>query len=70
MVAKNARLRRGKTSMEGTAMATPTLGKKGDVNRYILYLVILMILLILILVLFFGGAHTLLKNLFFKEVLG
>lgn len=45
------------------------IGKKGDVERYIIYMVILLILLFLIIVLFFSGAYLLLKNLFFKEFL-
>jgi len=45
------------------------IGKKGDVERYILYSIVLLILLIIIVVLFFSGADTLIKNLFIKEVL-
>ena len=45
------------------------LGKKGDVDRYVIYSIILMILLFLVLALFFSGAFTLIKNLFFKEFL-
>ena len=45
------------------------IGKKGDVNRYILYMIILLILLFLIITLFYGGAFAMFKNLFFKEFL-
>lgn len=45
------------------------IGEKGDVDRYALYSIILMILLFLILTLFFSGAFSLIKNLFFKEFL-
>jgi len=45
------------------------IGKKGDVERYILYTIILLILLIIIVALFLGGADTLIKSLFIKEFL-
>jgi preprotein translocase subunit SecE len=45
------------------------IGKKGDVNRYILYAVIILILIVLIIVIFFGGMDILIENLFIKEVL-
>jgi hypothetical protein len=52
-----------------TRNGTKNIGRKGDVDRYILYTVILLILLILIIALFFGGAYDMIKNLFFKEFL-
>lgn len=58
----------GKLKGQRTAK-TGKIGKKGDVDRYILYSIILMILLFLVLALFFSGAFTLIKNLFFKEFL-
>lgn len=45
------------------------IGKKGDVDRYILYMIVILILIVLILALFFGGMDTVLKSLFIKEVL-
>ena len=46
------------------------IGKKGDVNRYILYAIILLILIVVIIALFFGGAQKLIEALFIKEVPG
>lgn len=46
------------------------VGKKGDVDRYILYAIILLILIVVIIALFFGGARKLIEALFIKEVLG
>ena len=44
-------------------------GRKGDVNRYILYSLIILILIVVIVALFFGGLDLLLRNLFINEVL-
>ncbi len=46
------------------------VGKKGDVDRYILYAIVLLILIVVIIALFFGGARKLIEALFIKEVLG
>jgi hypothetical protein len=45
------------------------IGKKGDVDRYIVYTIVILILMALILILFFSGAYQMLKNLFFKGFL-
>lgn len=50
-------------------METRTIGKKGDVSRYILYTIVLLIMLIVIIALFFGGAGILFKGLFIKDFL-
>ena len=50
-------------------MKTRTIGKKGDVSRYVLYTIVLLILLIVIIALFFGGADRLIKGLFIKDFL-
>jgi len=45
------------------------LGKKGDVDRYLLMSIVILILLIFIVALFYGGAYTLVQNLFIKVFL-
>jgi hypothetical protein len=42
-------------------------GRKGDVDRYILWTIVLLILLILIVALFYSGAYTLLQKLLIKN---
>lgn len=45
------------------------IGKKGDVDRYILYMIVILILIVLIMALFLGGMETVINNVFIKEVL-
>jgi len=42
-------------------------GKKGDVERYLLWTIVLLILLVVIIALVYGGAWNLIENLFIKK---
>jgi len=44
------------------------LGRKGDVERYMLWTIVLLIILIVIIALFYGGAWKLIENLFIKQI--
>jgi len=50
-------------------MALQTIGRKGDVDRYLLMTIIVLILLIFIVALFYGGAYSMVQNLFIKVFL-
>jgi hypothetical protein len=46
-----------------------TIGRKGDVDRYLVMTLITLIMLIIIVALFYGGAYSMVQNLFIKEFL-
>jgi hypothetical protein len=43
------------------------IGKKGDVERYLLWTIVLLVLLVVIIALVYGGAWNLIENLFIKK---
>jgi len=45
------------------------IGKKGDVNRQMLWMIILLILLLVIVALVYGGAWDMIHNIFINEAL-
>lgn len=44
-----------------------SIGKKGDVERYLLWTIVLLVLLVVIIALVYGGAWDLIENLFIKK---
>ena len=45
------------------------LGRKGDVDRYLLMTIVILIMIIFIVALFYGGAYSMIQNLFIKVFL-
>jgi hypothetical protein len=44
-------------------------GRKGDTDRFMLWLMILLIMLILIVALFYSGAYNIIKGVFLTELI-
>jgi len=49
--------------------AAMTLGRKGDVSRQMLWMIVLLILLLVIVALVYGGAWDMIHNIFINEAL-
>jgi len=45
------------------------LGRKADVDRYLLMTIVILIVIIFIVALFYGGAYSMIQNLFVKVFL-
>jgi len=55
--------------LENSEKLSEKLGVKGDVDRYILWLIVLLILLIVIVALFYAGAYQIVQAVFIKNLL-